>query len=672
MKKLIYKVSASLCIALAATSCLDDVLDVKQQEIDASVVFSQYASTEYNVFAIANVCGEDQAYNARLDLNYGFNTDVELYKNNMAGTGSAADVDIACYNTTPGNTTLDGAKNGYIMLMNGIEIANSCIQNIRTYSPLDNPDFAHLLGEALTWRAFFYSEIVKMWGEAPFRNAPVTSETTYIPKSDRDVFYNQALDDLEEAIPLLYGPFEKTQTNNTMRVSSAVAAGLYARIALAATGYSWRPEDGKVGTGNPGSLRTSVDPRFSGEGKAELYKKALKYLEDEVIANGNVSLEPTFEGLWRKMNNDDHISNSPEVLWIRPYSDGRGRWTRTHGPSMVGGPYTNYSTRTNGGSTGPVPYMWWQYEKEDTRRDVTCVAYMYTDAATATYKGFQLKSGSEFWYCGKYRFEWRFAKPYDGELTDGAKPIILRYADILLMASELAAYQGDLAKAKSYLQEVRQRAYSGNEDKAAAYVSSLTIGSAGNVATCQDAALNDYDKEGTIMKALIDERALEFTGEFLRKQDLIRWGLLKIKLDWAAKELKDLAEMNGKYEVYRAGSTIKNGSNSKEDYFDYPVYWRVAKGNYPTTGVSPIEVYGLELDEAGKAPADYSEMDPNGWEHTSFLNRERFYGTKAKDFLYNVGLYVNQFDDPYPRSVWPHFATPLSASQGWIVNDYGY
>ena len=45
----------------------------------------------------------------------------------------------------------------------------------------------------------------------------------------------------------------------------------------------------------------------------------------------------------------------------------------------------------------------------------------------------------------------------------------------------------------------------------------------------------------------MDERALEFCGEFLRKADLIRWNMLKSKMDKAKSELRALRDHSGAY-----------------------------------------------------------------------------------------------------------------------------
>lgn len=663
MKKLIYKVSASLCIALAATSCLNDILDVESQSFDGSVVYANYTSAEYTIFNIAQYCGATNGYRGRLDTYYGFNTDVELGKNSgNASTSWSTDGAITLYeyNTPLNNSNMNQADGGYIQFMNGIEAANVAIAGLRQYADLNDPDMAYLLGEALTWRAYFYMELIKMWGEAPLRTEPVTEATMYIPKADRDEIYLQVLADLEEAIPMLYEPFAKPQTQTAYRMNKAFACGMYARVALSAAGWAWRPDDGQVGTGNAGSLRLTVNPELS---KSVLYPKAMAYLED-AMKMGN-ALESSYESLWRKFNNSEHLTSN-EVLWVRPYSDGRGRWNWSHAGEHSSSAYINNTSR--GPYSCPSPTLWWKYEKEDVRRDLTCVPWYYNGDPAADNVGFQVRGRVNYWYWGKYRYEWMFSNPYTGGNDDGIKPIVMRYSDIYLMAAEIAAYEGDLAKAKQYLLPVRRRAYAGNEAKADAYVSALTIGSAaGN----DNAAVADYKTNNTIMKAIIDERALEFAGEMLRKQDLIRWGLLKIKMDEAAADIKNLAELKGDYSAYDAYAEDKKDATSGNEYREYKIFWREKLNGYPNSGVNPVEIFGLEKDEIGKVPADYSDAEPNGWVQQNFIASQAFYNSNG-GYRYDWGLYKNDLNDPYPRSVWPHFTQQVMLSQGSLVNDYGY
>ena len=119
----------------------------------------------------------------------------------------------------------------FAAIFTGVERINLAIKGLRTYGNVtDDADMRYLLGEALTLRAVFYADLMKAYGEVPARFEPVTPETIYLNKSDRDVIYKQILGDLEEAIPYLVWPGANAATASTGRMSRAFAEGLYARL----------------------------------------------------------------------------------------------------------------------------------------------------------------------------------------------------------------------------------------------------------------------------------------------------------------------------------------------------------------------------------------------------------------------------------------------------------
>ena len=211
------------------------------------------------------------------------------------------------------------------------------------------------------------------------------------------------------------------------------------------------------------------------------------------------------------------------------------------------------------------------------------------------------------WYFGKYRFEWMNVQPYGGGNDDGLKPVVMRYSDILLMAAEIANELGQEDIAKSYLLQVRNRAYAGNEAMADSYVNSL----------------NGHD---AIFNAIVDERALEFVGEFLRKADLIRWNLLNTKLDEAKAEMTALAQ------------------RTDEVYYSY---------NEDGMGLT---FWGLDPSQSGISP-----------EGSQWILAEDYFSdfdTELIDAMYQA--------DPNQHMFWPIFDITLTNSQGYLKNDYGY
>ena len=657
------KIFTILAIALLAASCntLDNLIESPSQSTYADdVVFANYTLAEYSVYGIGEIVGHTNSYRGRLHLFYGMNTDIETYSSNSAGTDDtgldAVDdrIRMSEYNSTPNDTQMNTSTNGYNEIVTGIERANLCIQGLRAYGKVDSDkDMSYLLGEALTYRAFFYYELVKMWGEVPLRTEPVNTSTIYLQKSDRDDIYKVILADLEEAIGRLYWPGEATQTTRADRMNKAFAKALYARVALSAAGWAWRPDEGKVGTGNLGSLRLTNDPELSA---AVLYPKALKHIDD-IYTSKTASLEPSYETLWRKFNNSEHMSGTPEVLWVIPFSDGRGRWNYTHAyPHTKGGPWiTNNSAR--GGSSLPTANLWFKYDKNDSRRDLTLVNMQWNGETQA----WELRGAVNYWFWGKYRYEWMTSNPYNGGNDDGIKPIVMRYSDALLMGAELAACTGDLGKAQTYLGEVRKRAMAGKTATKYTAVDALTLGAAG---TDGNGMITDHANQSTILGAIYQERALELAGEFIRKQDLIRWGLLKTALDEEKADLEDLAKMQGAYAAYAAYATER--TTDDRTFKTYPLYWR------ENHAAQKIEFFGLDADQIGQTPADYTVAEPNGWKiQERYISTEAFRNSTTGAYTWNY-FYRNALDDPYPRSVWPMYNLTMSTMQGALVNDYGY
>lgn len=605
-------IGAGMLAAFSFTSCEDGLTTPTQSSFDESIVFSTPTLAEYNILGIYNVFGEQNSHRGRYLPWYGFNTDIEMYTSS-ALDGSKAD--IAQYHCLPDNQQMNGEKNPYADLFTGVERANICVTAIKKYGNIEtNKEMAALYGEALTARALMYTELLKAYGEVPARFAPLTSDTMYAPKADRDVIFKQVLSDLEEAAQYMVWPNANTATSTTARPSKAFALGLYARLALMASGSALRPDEGQVGTGNQGTVRTSNDPDLQ---KEVLYPKALAALKD-VIDNAGLSLYKDYEQLWRDFNNND-ITAGKEIIYSIPFSDKRGRWNYTFAIRHDGS--TKYiGSKTNmGGAAGPNPTLYWKYPEGDQRRDVSCVNFKVMKGADNIER--QVLAGINNWYFGKFRFEWMEANPYTGGNDDGIKPVYMRYPDILLMAAEIAndpaCGNRDEDFAKKCLLEVRKRAMKDDPAAAEAYVKGLSG---------QDA----------IFKAIVDERALEFVGEFLRKSDLIRWGMLKTKLDDAKKDLQNFYERKG-------------------DYADFgPSVWY----RYAADGFT-LETYGLN------EPATKNSSPGEDWtlESETYIKYGDDQIEKVNSFYYN---------NPDEKQWWPIPAYIINTSLGSLVNDYGY
>lgn len=598
---------------MGVTSCQDTLTTSSPSAFDDKNVFAQYELAEFNVFSIYEVFGHTNCHRGRYLPWYGFNTDIEIYLHN--GEKFDDKSQIAQYDIKTNNSQLNLANGPYNELMVGIERANLCIKGLRTYGNTENDDqMAALLGEALVARALLYTELLKAHGEVPARFEPISPETIYLPKSDRDVIYKQLLADLEESFDYLAWPGQSAATMKTDRPSLAFAKGLYARLGLMASGYALRPDDGLVNTGNKGSIRLSTDPELS---KDVLYPKIKAALED-VVNNAGLELYTDYEQLWRDFNNFD-LTAGKEVIYSLPMGDARGRWNYTFAIRNEGNTIWSPTGSNRGGTAGPVPSLYFKYGRNDQRRDVSCVNYLMKNNGI---KDVCQLAGPESWYFGKYRFDWMETQPYTGGNDDGIKPVYMRYSDILLMLAEVCnEFDDSREDAKGYLLQVRERAYKGHEDEAAAYVNAL-------------------DGKDEVFDAIVDERALEFVGEFLRKADLIRWGkpeskyTLKAKMDVAKAEMTAL--------------TAKEGN----------VYYKYNEDGYT------LSLYGYNEGELGTVPEGDDWLPYTDSEGKEVEN----YFSSIKEARINA-IYVN---DPDYYQWWPIFETTITNSQGKLVNDYGF
>lgn len=630
-------IGAGLVAGLSLASC--DLTTESQSTFDETQVFSDPTLTEYQIFSISQCFGETNSHRGRYLPWYGYNTDIEWYISNTSDDKS----DIVKYDMISTNSQLNLANGPYNELFSGIERANLAIDGIRTYgNPETRPEMAALLGEALVLRAVLYTELLKAYGEVPARFEPVDAETIYLNKSDRDVIYKQLLSDLEEAI----GYIDYYSPASVDRVGKAFAQGMYARVALMASGYAQRPDDGQVGTGNTGTVRRSLDPELS---KNVLYPKALEFLRD-CITNSGLDLMD-YEELWKSVNNMD-LTAGKEIMWVIPFSNSRGRWNYTFAIRNNGQTDWSPTTSDRGGQAGPVPYVYYWYDDDDTRRDISCVNYEWENRGSGT---LPYPAGIANWYFGKYRFEWMNTSPYGGGNDDGVKPVYMRYSDILLMAAEMANSSGDGEEgndertltrdesyAKSCLQTVLARAY-GSPDRAEEELRGLT-------------------GEEAIFDEIKKQRALEFVGEFLRKADLIRWNCLQSSMEKAADELAAMR-------TDATGAITGKNYGQLGDYLWYR--------HTTADGIPAIEMYGIHIGE-NQATETSCPAEGTGWqpylnsegEPSMYISPESAFKTDSGvDKASTAGFYD---DDPDLKQYWPIPATTITNSQGTLFNDYGY
>ncbi len=529
-------------LSLGLSSCEMDA--PSQSATDAQTVFTTESMAESAVMAIHVSFCETNSYRGRFLPYYGLNTDCEWING-----GNSYDTDkyqLCQYNPQSNSQQMNTTNNAYAKFYEGIERANQAIDGLRKYSDQTNVTYRQLLGEALTLRAVIYADLIKGWGDVPARFEPISSETLYLPRTDRDIIYKQLLADLLEAEDLVGWPNENDYTSSVERVNKAFVKGLRARLALYAGGYAYRAD---------GQIRVSRDPELA---PATMYALAAKECED-IIAQGCCTLG-TFEENFRRLC-EEKTDAGKESIYELPFSDGRGRVLYTFGVQHVS--TDKYTQQARGGVNGPLPNLYYDFSINDARRNVTCVPYSWN-------KGVQdLENTSIYKWCfGKLRYEW-MTRVVTSTNDDGINWQFMRLADIYMMAAEAENQLGNTAAAWNYLEPVLSRSLPADE-----------------VATLK----NTYtSSQANFQLGIEEQRKFEFAGEMLRKADLIRWNKLTTNLQEAHTRM--LALYNGE------DGTSANGAYK---YSDLPkkVYYIT-----DTDGES-IKIYGLnhgDTDEEGAA-----------------------------------------------------------------------
>ncbi len=605
MNKYIKSSVMAMSLAALVSSCDMDAPTIST--LDETSVFSTYSLAEAEVMSIHISFGETNSYRGRFLPYYGINSDVETSSGTTPSFSKSTDdkLNLGNYAALATNSQMNTDNNAYAKFYEGIERANLAIEGIRKYGNIEqNKDMAHLLGEALTLRAVVYNDLVKAWGDVPARFEPNNSENMYKGRANKDEIYKQLLADLEEAEQYCYWPKESSITKTTERVSKAFVKGLRARIALYACGYALRGD----------GYRRSNDPELSQD-------KMMQIVKDECldVINQGCNNLGEFKANFVKLC-EDNVNAGDESLWEIPFSDGRGRVLYTWG--VKHNAKDQYTQQAQGGVNGPLPTLFYDYDVDDVRRDITCVPYDWSKELVEGKSHQQLRSINK-WCFGKLRYEW-MKRMVTSTNDDGINWQYMRLADVYLMAAEAINYLEGPTAAWPYMKPVLDRVLPAA--KVAALQSKYTAS--------KDAFLN----------GLVEQRAFEFAGEALRKCDLVRWGIIDEKMAEAKQKLTDLANRQGAYA-------------------DLPekLYFKLQSDG------ETLDIYGLNHGETDEAGAALDGYESKSW----FTSKDDKTGEVTNNISddYINGLYINKPSENY---LWPIWQTFIDKSNNMLNNDGKY
>ena len=436
-------------------------------------------------------------------------------------------------------------------------------------------NLSQLYGEAVALRATAYRELIKYYGDVPFQTKMGEAATGL---SCRDSIYDVILEQLMIVEPLM-NPVGAKNKNN---LSQTYVDALIGRMALEAGGYQTRRGDIKYvdGDGDPLTFETKgSETNGASYGRRSdwqlYYQIAKEYFQKALDHKGAAKLSPNYSDFFVQLHGDD-ASFADESIYEEPFQQGAsGNDPRPYslGRPSTGASSNDYPCKNYGQGRINPAFYYGVFDPKDLRRDLSCTV-------TGGNKGFEkllpFTPGSQAngggIACNKFDENRQATVWTKNQRRSGINAPYMRISEVYLGLAEAAAALGDEVTAKQNLKIIRDRAFGGN----------------GNV----DAFIA---KEGSLLKAVIDERGFEFAGEGDRRWTLIRTGLLHEKI----KEIKDLTKemldglkANGSF-TFANGNTIS--------------------ANIWTKMVDAKALYGKRLTETTPAGSEDDPVLAPGW-----------------------------------------------------------
>ncbi|HDR90076.1 MAG TPA: RagB/SusD family nutrient uptake outer membrane protein [Bacteroidetes bacterium] len=522
MKKLIYIISVTLLVVIA-TGC-EDFLDTRNlyeksldnyyetpQDINEAMAGVYHAMYTPDVLSM-----EGLAANLLSDM--------------MLGGGGPDDKTakrIDDFTDPEEDTYHDLWKQSY----NGIYRANTIIEKVQDadfsehfYTEEEATEFKNqALGEAYFMRAFFYFRLGKFFGGVPLILS--VDAPRDVPRASFTETFAQIASDLVMAIETMPGkPITEIPLERYGHATKWVAEGYLGRVYLFYTGYMTNMENSS----------TSELPLADGGSLSAT--QVAGYLED-CIDNSDHELAEDFRNLWPY----SYINESAGAV-VLPWAEAEGlAWVGQDGPfSNIGtgnfetmfvtryafgnwqwGQYYNnrlplyFGMRDNslvpfgqGWGWGTVNYQFWQgWDDNDPRKKGSILETGSAEMGTQDYAGdkgdhetgyfnkkyHSLQHDGPDGVCGMFYYVYGITNK-DMQLWHAQDYILLRFADVLLMHSEIT-------QTPDGMDEVRDRA--------------------------------ELIPHGTYSLAnLKEERKYEFAFEGLRWFDLVRWGDVNTAFDY--------------------------------------------------------------------------------------------------------------------------------------------
>lgn len=522
MKNIRTKISATLVAlaGLALGSCSENFLDVSSKTEPNS---QNYYKTESQALRALYGCYDGWRQISSNPGAYSFLMassimSDECYGGAGVGDGYGAQL-VDRFDKTVAPSEMNVFEQEWKVYYAGVFRCNTLITSEEGIEWENEGNHARIMAECRALRAIMYFDMVRLWGNIPLFTEPSSENRE---QADPEDVYALIFDDLKFAMDNL-GANENLGVDNFGKITKYAAEAIFARAYLFYSGYY------------------GADPVYS-DGTVISRQDALAAVED-IISQGKYQLVPEFKNLWPAASLvpvKDALGWDPEestyagdansevilAQTFTPTQDYNGnndanRWLVNLGMRNINS--TPYGKGWGIGTLTPG-YFRQFFDARDARRTASAID-LASEGVTANadynsgYKDWREYTGLNFKKYTPLVFgNGQPATNPDGTadfMVNNAQPwVIVRYADVLLMAAELGS-----PKANDYLDMIRSRA-----------------------------GLPHVEAN---KQNILDERARELAYEGIRYWDLLRQGV-EVMAD----------------AVVRSGGTVQNGGKNTEVVYD--------------------------------------------------------------------------------------------------------
>lgn len=329
-----------------------------------------------------------------------------------------------------------------------------------------------IIAEAKVLRAYYYSELVMMFGRVPLILQELAPSAYKQPQAEIAAIYAQIELDLKDAIAVL--PVKSALADgDKFRVTKGTAQALLGKVMLYQE--KWKDaSDAFESVINSNEYQLSTD-------YSTLFKQSQEFGSESIFEVMYITTQGYDWGTFQWGGNRNMENN---ISW--QLCGPRGDYFVAGNSGMIGGWGFNY----------PTSACYTAFETGDIRRAATVWSVEDLRGLGGDWTGTDAYGFNGFFRVKYGTFADETAGPVN-ELNYGTNLRLLRFADVLLMASEAYYRQGLEDKSRTELNKVRSRA-----------------------------GLTDVSASGTsLFDAIVKERQTELAFEGVRYFDLVRWGL---------------------------------------------------------------------------------------------------------------------------------------------------